>query len=121
MEQDKKNLEKRLEIAQRCLYALEEQAAGFGYLHIEPSKKIELEEKRKEVAEIKRELEKLGYSIPSGEIKYVVGMDLGDGESSISFAPLEQPKEPPPPICNRFWRNQYYYCLCNPRRKTHLR
>ena len=50
------DLEETLDIAQRVLAVLEKQAAAHTILSIEPHKKLELEEKREEVAQLKAQL-----------------------------------------------------------------
>ncbi|RMF82615.1 MAG: hypothetical protein D6739_08220 [Nitrospirae bacterium] len=54
---DREGLERALAMARRALAILEEQAAGFTALTIPAHLKIELEEKRREVAELERRLQ----------------------------------------------------------------
>ena len=54
---DRAGLERALTMARRALAILEEQVAGFGALHVPAHKLIELEEKRREVAELERRLQ----------------------------------------------------------------
>ena len=56
---DREGLERALRMARRALYILEEQAAGFGPLHVPVHLRIELEEKRKEVARLEAQLRAL--------------------------------------------------------------
>lgn len=53
----RETLERTLAMARRSLAILEEQAAGFGKLHAPPHLLIELEEKRREVAELEARLQ----------------------------------------------------------------
>ena len=58
---DRAGLERALTMAHRTLAILEEQAAGFGALHVPAHLQIELEEKRREVADLEARLkEKAG-------------------------------------------------------------
>ena len=54
---DRAGLERALTMARRALAILEEQVAGFGALHVPAHKLIELEEKRRQVAELERRLQ----------------------------------------------------------------
>lgn len=54
---DRERTERALDMARRALDILEEQAAGFGALHAPAHLLIELEEKRREVAELERRLQ----------------------------------------------------------------
>jgi len=56
---EKENLQKTLENARRVLSILEEQVSGYGSLAVPPEKLIQLEDKRREVAELQKKLEKL--------------------------------------------------------------
>jgi hypothetical protein len=53
---DEAGLHRALEMARRALSILEEQSAGYGQLHIPAHLQIELEEKRREVAELEKRL-----------------------------------------------------------------
>ncbi len=53
---DREGLERALRMARRSLAILEEQAAGFGALHIPAHLQIELEEQRRKVADMERRL-----------------------------------------------------------------
>ncbi len=53
---DREGLERVLRMARRSLAILEEQAAGFGALHIPAHLQIELEEQRRKVADLERRL-----------------------------------------------------------------
>jgi hypothetical protein len=54
--EDCKDLDRALAMARRALTILEEQAAGFGALHVPAHLKIELEEKRRQVAELEAKM-----------------------------------------------------------------
>lgn len=63
------DLPRALTMARRALAILEEQAAGFGTLHIPTHLRIELEEKRREVADLEAQLEPLaGGSVPPAPV-----------------------------------------------------
>ncbi len=57
---ERERLQRTLEMARRALTILEEQAAGFGKLHIPAHLRIELEEKRREVADLEVRLRGAG-------------------------------------------------------------
>jgi hypothetical protein len=56
MSDERESLQRTLDIARRTLSTLEEQAAGFTALTIPVHLKIELEEKRREVADLEDRL-----------------------------------------------------------------
>jgi len=53
---DREKLNRTLTMARRALAILEEQVAGFGALHVPAHLKIELEEKRRQVAELETKM-----------------------------------------------------------------
>ena len=53
---DREKLNRTLTMARRALAILEEQVAGFGALHVPAHLKIELEEKRRQVAELEAKM-----------------------------------------------------------------
>jgi hypothetical protein len=60
---EKEKLQKTLENAHRVLSILEEQVSGFGSLAVPPEKLIQLEDKRREVTELQKKLEKLAQPV----------------------------------------------------------
>jgi hypothetical protein len=69
---DRETLQRTLAMAHRALNILEEQAAGFGKLHVPAHLQIELEEKRRQVAELEARLTQPSQPTPAPSPAHLV-------------------------------------------------